>query len=57
MAEFFDFFLYLINHVVRFLLSVPLGLGFTYGEAMIGLTILSVLITALIVRYHREKIS
>lgn len=57
MQEFFDFFLYFIGKAVTFLLSIPLGLGFTYGEAMIGLTVLSVLITALVVRYHREKIS
>ncbi|WP_156882298.1 hypothetical protein [Lacrimispora indolis] len=57
MQDFFDFFLYFIGKAVSFLLSIPLGLGFTYGEAMIGLTVLSVLITALVVRYHREKIS
>lgn len=57
MQDFFDFFLYFIGKAVSFLLSISLGLGFTYGEAMIGLTVLSVLITALVVRYHREKVS
>lgn len=56
MSEFFDFFLYLIQYIVRFLLSIPLGLGFSYGDTMIGLSILSVLVSALVIRYNREKI-
>lgn len=56
MADFFEFFFYLISYIVRFLLSISLGLGFSYGDAMIGLSILSVLVSALVIRYNREKI-
>lgn len=57
MAEFFDFYLYFIRVIVEFLFSIDLGIGFTFGDAMIGITILSVLITALVVRYNSERIS
>ncbi|GEM_PF-7012881 len=57
MAEFFDFFLYLIRTMVTFMFSIDLGIGFTFGDAMVGITILSVLISALVIRYKSEKIS
>ncbi len=57
MAEFFDFILYFARIAVTFLFSIDLGIGFTFGDAMVGITILSVLISSLVIRYNSERIS
>lgn len=57
MSDFFDFFLYFVKQIVTFLFSIDLGIGFTFAEGIVGITILSVLISSLVIRYHSERIS
>ena len=48
MEEFFDFILWLIESFVRFLLVLPFMPEFTFGQALIGIALMAVLITALV---------
>lgn len=48
MEEFFDFILWLIESFVRFLLALPFMPEFTFGQALIGIALMAVLITALV---------
>lgn len=48
MEEFFDFILWLIESFVTFLLALPFMPDFTFGQALIGIALMAVLITALV---------
>lgn len=48
MEEFFDFILWLIESFVSFLLALPFMPDFTFGQALIGIALMAVLITALV---------
>ena len=48
MEEFFDFILWLIESFVTFLLALPCMPDFTFGQALIGIALMAVLITALV---------
>lgn len=48
MEEFFDFILWLIESFVTFLLALPFMPDFTFGQALIGIALMAVLVTALV---------
>lgn len=48
MAEFFDFILWLVQTFVSFLLALPFMPEFTFGQALVALALLAVLISALV---------
>lgn len=48
MVEFFDFILWLIESFVGFLMALPFMPQFTFGEALVGIALMAVLITALV---------
>lgn len=48
MAEFFDFILWLIQSFVGFLMGLPFMPEFTFGQALVGIALMAVLISALV---------
>lgn len=48
MAEFFDFILWFIESFVNFILALPFMPDFTFGQVLIALGLMAVLLTALI---------
>lgn len=48
MAEFFEFILWLIESFVGFLLALPFMPQFTFGEALVAIALMAVLISALV---------
>lgn len=57
MKEFFDFALYVLKGLVASLLGLKLTNDFTLGQAMIALSVLSVLIGALVIRFRSGSLS
>lgn len=48
MDEFFDFAIWCAREFATFLLGLPFASGFTFGHALIAVTILGILIVALV---------
>ena len=48
MTEFFDFVLWLVQAFVGFLMGLPFMPDFTFGQALVGIALMAVLISALV---------
>lgn len=48
MTEFFDFILWMLESFVGFLMALPFMPEFTFGEVLIGIALMAVLISALV---------
>lgn len=48
MAEFFNFFLYMLSSSVSWLFSIPLTSDFTVGDMAVALMIMGILLAALV---------
>ncbi len=48
MQEFFDFSIWCAKQFVAFLLALPFAPGFTFGEALIAVSVLAVLVVSLV---------
>lgn len=52
MQEFFDLALYILKGLVSSLLSLKLTNDFTFGQAMIAISVLSIMIGALVIKFR-----
>lgn len=54
MSAFFDFVIYAVSSIVTLLFSLSLGLGFSVGDLIVALMVISVIGSALVLRVRKK---